>query len=276
MSVLAFFLTFLLYTTRENEKEKRLILEEKNTILIAEKDTLVRSKSTLEGKVATLEGNEKEINRKLAKLEQENNAVTIKYKVLRSEKDEVVAMLTDIKADLKAKTEIFNDFKTKTSGIVRDFKTKNDKLSAYVGELELRLQSSGTVFTPLSEFSNKVSFEATIPALTTIEPLVVETIARESKLETKDVELPKVVVTPEFGELTGKIIVVNKKYKFFICSLGRKDNLSIGDHIGVFRNNEMLVSAKVEKIYDNISACGLTDEIKGDTIKEGDIIKVRK
>jgi len=44
--------------------------------------------------------------------------------------------------------------------------------------------------------------------------------------------------------------------------------------VGVFRGNRKIADAIVEKVYDNLSASGITKVIEGFSIQEGDLIRI--
>ena len=110
--------------------------------------------------------------------------------------------------------------------------------------------------------------------------------ARKAELETKikeleeksqNVELGKIVVSPE-GQVgssrakEGKVLVINKDYNFAVINLGTRDGVAVGDTFYVYHGDKPIGEAKVEKIHDTMSAIGfaVTDTTIKESIAEGD------
>lgn len=90
---------------------------------------------------------------------------------------------------------------------------------------------------------------------------------------TKVVNLGKIVVAAK-AALKGKVLVVNREFEFIVVNLGSKDNLEMGAVLAVYRENNLIGRAKVEKVYENMSAATILHELRWDEISEGDIVKV--
>jgi uncharacterized phage infection (PIP) family protein YhgE len=99
------------------------------------------------------------------------------------------------------------------------------------------------------------------------------------------VELGTVVVNPEVGTKTSKVIkkeqpaltgtleakvmIVNKEFNFVVINVGSKDKVSVGDEFLVSRAGKPIGEIKVEKVHEFMSAAGFAVELK-DLIKEND------
>lgn len=129
--------------------------------------------------------------------------------------------------------------------------------------------------------------------------------SEKSKLEVKieklesgsgDVELGKIVVSPEFasvgfaegevmikpaeepagravvssGKPEGKILVVNKDYNFAVISLGNKDGVKLDDLFSVYHQGQYLGDVKVEKVHESMAAAGFVSAEIKETVSEGD------
>ena len=71
----------------------------------------------------------------------------------------------------------------------------------------------------------------------------------------------------------GQIVVVNREYDFIVVNLGKNQGLSIGQEFQIVRGNQVLGKAKVEKIYDELSAAAILPESQKNNIREGDTVK---
>ncbi|MDD5505738.1 MAG: hypothetical protein PHR73_03160 [Candidatus Omnitrophica bacterium] len=133
-----------------------------------------------------------------------------------------------------------------------------------------------------------------------------ERIKLESKLKNfgsdSDVELGKIVVSPESGQaspqdetvdkaaqpqsggtasaaqaLEGKVLVLNKEYNFVVIDLGSKDGLTAGELFSLYRGNTYLGDVKIEKVQDVMSAAGFVSGDVKNKVKEGDrVVKKSK
>ncbi|MFH1458622.1 MAG: hypothetical protein ABIG31_05640 [Candidatus Omnitrophota bacterium] len=123
---------------------------------------------------------------------------------------------------------------------------------------------------------------------------------KELEAKTQEVELGKIVVSPEIVVtgaehfevpevsvkadtgpqilgLQGKVLVVNKEYNFVVVNLGAKDGVGVGDEFSVFHNNRFIADVKIEKVHESMAAAGLLTSNMKDNISEGDKVvqKVR-
>lgn len=252
LSLCALVMTILVYSARENEKAKRVIVEQENAVILTQKDALTEE-------IAALKDNEQKLNRKYSQLMKKKNDLENAQTRLKSDADKAVRKSSTLEKRLQEAKKEYADYKAKTADIIKDFKNKNEDLVKRIETLQNQLQgthlpvggqSSGSVLTNMSQMQGR------------------------TMTSSPSVQLPKVVVNAQVAS-TGKVVVVNKKYNFFISNLGRKDGLKIGDMVSVFRNNMMIAEGAVEKLYDNLSASGITSANNNFSIQEGDIVKVR-
>lgn len=72
--------------------------------------------------------------------------------------------------------------------------------------------------------------------------------------------------------LEGKVMVVNKDYKFVVISLGKQDGVVSGSLFSVMHNNKNIGTVKIEKVHDTMSAAGFATADLKDKITEGDSV----
>ena len=72
---------------------------------------------------------------------------------------------------------------------------------------------------------------------------------------------------------TGQVVVINREYDFIVVNLGRNHGLTIGQEFQILRGAEVLGQAKVEKVYDELSAAALAPGSQKDNIREGDEVR---
>jgi len=75
------------------------------------------------------------------------------------------------------------------------------------------------------------------------------------------------------GPLEGQVVVINREYDFIVMNLGKNQGLSVGQEFQIVRGDQVLGRAKVEKVYDELSAAGLLPESKKNEIREGDSVR---
>ena len=67
----------------------------------------------------------------------------------------------------------------------------------------------------------------------------------------------------------GQVLVVNKEFDFVVINLGENDGLKIGSKLQVLKDEQVLGTVEVEKIYGNMSAATIMPDAQKDKIKEG-------
>jgi hypothetical protein len=251
LSIVSFLLTYYLYTTRENEKHQRIEVEEENAVLLTKNESL-------SSQITTFQTKNDEMDRRLSALIKEKSGLDQKINVLESEKQTALRKITSLQDEINSANKEFSDYKLKTAEIVSDFKEQNDKLRKELEDVKSKINTVSQ--------APQDSFSAGSPGL--------QQAVSSGQSGQDQVQIPKVVVSPSAVK-TGKVVVVNRKFNFFICNLGQQDAVAINDQVAVYRNNLMIATAVVEKVYDNLSANGILKVKKGFSIQEGDIVKVK-
>lgn len=97
-----------------------------------------------------------------------------------------------------------------------------------------------------------------------------------SKLEKKRgfISLEKIVVGPQVPQelvqiLEGKIVNVDKKFKFLIIDRGEKDYVNVGDVFSCFSLDKEIGDVKVEKVYETLSAANFLPNLQFRLLKKG-------
>ncbi len=89
----------------------------------------------------------------------------------------------------------------------------------------------------------------------------------------QNIALEKIVIKPA-SAITGKIIKVNKEYAFVVVNLGSQHNIKVGDVLSVYRNDEFIGNAQVEKGEEKMSAAAILPDWRNVEFKENDIVKM--
>jgi len=75
------------------------------------------------------------------------------------------------------------------------------------------------------------------------------------------------------GPSSGKIILVNREYRFIVAGVGKLDGVNLKDQIEIIRGDQVIGKAVVSKLYDSISSCEILQE-GNSPIQVGDLARV--
>ncbi|MBU2541019.1 MAG: hypothetical protein KJ593_03860 [Candidatus Omnitrophica bacterium] len=93
-------------------------------------------------------------------------------------------------------------------------------------------------------------------------------LAKLEVLEQKrsSIDLEKIVVKPL---LEGKIVNIDRKYKFLIIDRGEQNNVEVGDIFICFLDDREIGQVKVEKVYESLSAANFLPDLQFQYLKQG-------
>ena len=90
------------------------------------------------------------------------------------------------------------------------------------------------------------------------------------------IELERVVVThsaaPAPG-LQGRVLSVNPEWRFVVIDLGW-DVVNIGDVVSIYRNDQLLGKARVERVQEQVCAAALLPEWVESQVQVNDVVRV--
>lgn len=92
----------------------------------------------------------------------------------------------------------------------------------------------------------------------------------------KVVQLERVVVTHSASTvpgLQGRVLSVNPEWRFVVIDLGW-DVVNIGDVVSIYRNDQLLGKARVERVQEQVSAATLLPEWLESGIQVNDVVHV--
>lgn len=88
------------------------------------------------------------------------------------------------------------------------------------------------------------------------------------------VQLERIVISnAESPSLQGRIVSVHKEWNFVVIDLGW-NAVRIGETISIFRNDQLLAKAKVERVQEGISAATLLPEWESTDVRVNDTVRV--
>jgi len=102
--------------------------------------------------------------------------------------------------------------------------------------------------------------------------LAIRRVSEEA--EDGPVQLERIVVsTGGQPGLQGRVLSVHDEWKFVVMSLGW-DSVKIGDAVSIFRDDELLGKARIERVQEGVSAATLFPEWEDAEIEINDIVRV--
>ena len=227
---------------QQTEQEKAKVEEE---LVHIHKD-LAQSKAALADSVAaqetltkSIEDREREINRLVKDLEQakdEADRATTTLSSLQKERDEAKRQLADVE---HAKSQL----ESKVMELSAATPPPSDQPTVELDKILVTNEpSSGGA---------SMSAGSSFPSSSSVMPVT----ASSSTLP------------------AGQVVVVNREYDFIVINLGKNHGLSVGQEFQIVRGDQVLGKAKVEKIYDELSAAAILPESQKNNIREGDAVK---
>lgn len=206
---------------------------------------IMRERKRLSHEIEELKLIKGDLEIKLSGLETQTKMLAENYEREKSQNDVVRLTLSEKEEELKgvkAKLESIAGEKRKLQGILDDEKMRYSQLKGRVDKL--------------------------VEVKDMLEEKVRDIINKQG------IELERIVVRPE-GELAGKVLVINREYNFIVVDIGIKDDIKLSDILTIFRNGKYVGEARVEKIYDTMSAATVAKEIKSGAILVNDNVVVR-
>ncbi len=230
------------------------------------------------------------LNEEIIVLTQKNKQAQIEIDDKKSKITALESQLQETNAELLTLRSSLEKEKSDKSQALSKVKELTDQISAKENEkatLEKKLTDSENTLREVDKRVKEMEEQ-----LKSAEALKKDLEKKVLDLESKsqNVELGKIVVNPDAPKgaegskssgkpvkaLEGKILVVNKDYKFAVINLGSKDGVSVGSIFSVTHNNKNVGDVKVEKVHENMSAAGfVTLELK-DKLAEGDSVALKK
>lgn len=249
--------TVAFFISGEKEKQKRMQLEEElkkieeaKSVLEGELDEVKVVNKDLESKLNSAREQAQKIAEELAREKEGRNILTAQLDEEKKRTDQLVA---DVMKEKEARLELVQQL-SKAEESYRELKTKLDLMIDAKETLEARLKDLlAKKGVELESIEVGGGYQGRGSASTSV-PAAEEGLGGASA-----------------GRKTN-VLVVNKKFSFIVTNIGTSDGAEAGRELDVFRDGEMIARAKIEKIYDNMSAATLLPEWKDAAVKEGDLV----
>lgn len=228
----------------QKEKERNAQLTEDIAQLQIKKQSAEQEAESLKGQIGDLK---RQIEQHQAMVKESNNKITSLDDALSAEKKSKEDAFLEAER-LKEEVAALKNAKSK---LETDLKANDEKIVFLKGKLDLFE-------------SNQQKMKAEQAAMPEAAP----------KAEAPAVQLKKIVVSPAEGAtkeapiraaaadtaapsvpapLEGKVLVVNEEYDFIVISLGKDDNVVVGDMVEILRQDKKIAEAKIEEVRDTMS-----------------------
>lgn len=228
----------------QKEKERNAQLTEDIAQLQIKKQSAEQEAESLKGQIGDLK---RQIEQHQAMVKESNNKITSLDDALSAEKKSKEDAFLEAER-LKEEVAALKNAKSKLEA---DLKASDEKIVFLKGKLDLFE-------------SNQQKMKAEQAAMPEAAP----------KAEAPAVQLKKIVVSPAEGAtkeapiraaaadtaapsvpapLEGKVLVVNEEYDFIVISLGKDDNVAVGDMVEILRQDKKIAEAKIEEVRDTMS-----------------------
>lgn len=98
--------------------------------------------------------------------------------------------------------------------------------------------------------------------------------ASTKSAEPEAVQLERVIVSQaEAPQLQGRVVSVHHDWNFIVIDLGW-DTVHIGDMVSIFRNNQLLAKARVERVQEGVCAATILPEWQATEIRVNDLVRI--
>lgn len=221
------------------ERDKRLARERELQLALAENDDLK------------------------VKLEDARQSKTRAEEQLATAKKTLAQAQDELASAVKAREELSRSIEDREKEIARLAKDL-EQASADSKQIADQLQSDRKRLADLEKA--KADLESKVMELSGQQPLV--------ELDKVLVKGDQAITLPtSVPSADGQVVVINREFDFIVMNLGRNHGLAVGQEFQIVRGSEVLGRAKVEKVYDELSAAALLPESKKNAIREGDVVR---
>ena len=104
--------------------------------------------------------------------------------------------------------------------------------------------------------------------------MVLQQGATESAKSSNAVQLERIVVSDAGSStLSGRIVSINQDWPFVIIDLGW-DVVRIGDTVSIFRGDQLLAKARIDRVQESICAATILPEWNAAEIRINDLVRI--
>lgn len=213
------------------------------------------------------------LQNELAQVMKERKRLSLEVEELKLIKGDFEVKLNSLEAENKMLAKNYEKEKSQNDVVRLELRKKGEEVKGVKDKLKSALNRKEELQEKLD--AEKIKYDelkVRVDKLVGVKDILEEKV--RDIINKQGIELERIVVKAE-GELEGKVLVVNREYNFVVVDIGLRDDTELGDILTIFRNGKYIGQAKIEKIYDTMSAATITKEIKPNSIMVNDNVIVR-
>ena len=88
----------------------------------------------------------------------------------------------------------------------------------------------------------------------------------------EEIDLGQIVVSAA-PSMEGKVLAVNRQFKFIVVDLGQEHHLPVGTVLSIYRDKEFVGRVQVEEVRESVAACRILPEWTRQEIQENDLAR---
>lgn len=228
----------------QKEKERNAQLTEDITQLEVKKRSAEQEAESLKSQIGDLK---RQIEQHQAMIKESSGKVASLNDALSVEKKAGEDALLEVK---KLQEEVTSLRNTK-SKLEVDLKASDEKVVFLKGKLDL-FESNQQKMKAEQAAAPDAAPKAEAPAVQ-LKKIVVSTAESAQADAPVKTAAADTVVPSVPAPLEGKVLVVNEEYDFIVISLGKNDNIAVGDMVEIRRQDKKIADAKIEEVRDTMS-----------------------
>lgn len=209
-----------------------------------------------------------------SELAEEIAQLEVKKRSAEQEARNLKDQIGDLKRQIDQQQAKIQDFDAKIASVNEELSAERKAKEDALSEIERFKEELSTLRTAKSNLESELHTGNEALANLKDKLAALESAKGETAQEAQapDVQLDKIVIasgessqvtapsqaaakgdTAKTAPLEGKVLVVNKEYDFIVISLGKKDNVAVGDAIEILRKDKKIAEAKIEEVRDTMS-----------------------
>ena len=256
-SVLLLCSSVALFIMKENEIEKRIVLEKEVLDKTKEADTLSEELAMLRSELTSVREAKAKVDLELVIKESEIQNYKDKFNMLTLEHGSKDNEMEGVREQSQMWEQRFSRLEGEFNQLQLAKEGLEDKLKNIM-DSQVKLKT--IIVEPEDEHTL-----SSIPPQDTASIATYETYENPyQRSRTRERKKKKTI--------EGEVLAVNKEYEFLVISVGATSGLGVNSDISIYRSNELVAMGKVEKLYENISAAIANDKGQLSNIKVGDTV----
>lgn len=177
--------------------------------------------------------------------------------------------LAELRADRDRLAQALDQEQQRIQGLAQELSAKDRELQRTLARLDHEQQTIETLQQKLSSMQRQLDLSQGELAL------AMQQRAGSAAMASQAVQLEKVVVArpSPASAIQGRVLSVHPEWKFVVFDLGW-DIVQIGDVISIYRHDQLLGKARVERVQEQAAAATVLPEWEQHEIEVNDVIRL--